>query len=388
MGKNIVKAVKEIGVDVGNDALKLCMNGTTFDGKEKLEIMNVVAPGYNRRILGGIEKGQLVNLLDVTISKDGVPFDIGRYFVGGLAFKENRGDLIEKSKRDIKAKSVQTIVLMVTGIAYSLYDPQEPVKTENVAIGTLLPTEEFFCTSEDLVSELEKELTGSYTIKFNSNAFKGAEITINIVDKEIQPEGAAGHLAAIYNMDGSVKDDIEVENEVQLGIFIGSITTEVSVYNNGTFDARGMFGLNLGTAEPLDKIIGDLDLDLTRHQVDHFILTKKPFIVNVNGERLDYTERLNKFAENRYKIFVRQLCNEINKKLNKQGINMELITRVNLGGGGAIATFDAFKDEFRAGNVHLINDARFANARGSLYAIADKRKQENANDEVFDETTV
>ena len=35
MGKNIVKAVKEIGVDVGNDALKLCMNGTTFDGKEK-----------------------------------------------------------------------------------------------------------------------------------------------------------------------------------------------------------------------------------------------------------------------------------------------------------------------------------------------------------------
>ena len=169
---------------------------------------------------------------------------------------------------------------------------------------------------------------------------------------------------------------------------MGSITTEVSVYNNGTFDARGMFGLNLGTAEPLDKIIGDLDLDLTRHQVDHFILTKKPFIVNVNGERLDYTERLNKFAENRYKIFVRQLCNEINKKLNKQGINMELITRVNLGGGGAIATFDAFKDEFRAGNVHLINDARFANARGSLYAIADKRKQENANDEVFDETTV
>ena len=124
--------------------------------KKKLEIMNVVAPGYNRRILGGIEKGQLVNLLDVTISKDGVPFDIGRYFVGGLAFKENRGDLIEKSKRDIKAKSVQTIVLMVTGIAYSLYDPQEPVKTENVAIGTLLPTEEFFCTSEDLVSELEK----------------------------------------------------------------------------------------------------------------------------------------------------------------------------------------------------------------------------------------
>ena len=62
------------------------MNGTTFDGKEKLEIMNVVAPGYNRRILGGIEKGQLVNLLDVTISKDGVPFDIGRYFCWRTCF--------------------------------------------------------------------------------------------------------------------------------------------------------------------------------------------------------------------------------------------------------------------------------------------------------------
>lgn len=78
--------LKVIGSDVGNDALKLYLKEPTFDDKYKLEIMNVVSPGYKRRLLGQ-EKGQLVNLLDVTITKG--KEELGRYFVGGLAYKGN-----------------------------------------------------------------------------------------------------------------------------------------------------------------------------------------------------------------------------------------------------------------------------------------------------------
>lgn len=373
-----MKNIKKIGADVGNDTLKIYLEEKNFEGKDKLEVMNVVSPGYNRRIMGA-EKGHLSNLLDVNIAVDGE--DLGRYFVGGLAFKENRNDLLEKNKRDIKAKNIDTIILLITGLAYSLYDPKEPVKTENIALGTLLPTNEYWNedSDEDLVSIFRDNFKKSYTVKFNSPVFNAAEISINFVDNDIQPESVAGHLASIYESDGSLKKGSEnCEDEIYLGIFIGSITTEVSVYANGEFDSRGFIGIDLGTSDPLDKILDDLGIDMTRHQLDHIIRTKKQLIINKNGQTEDYTEKLNKAKEKRFNIFTRLLVNRINKELSKQGINTSLINRVNMGGGGAITTIDSFKKEFAVGNVVLVPDARFANALGALLSIKGKQHEEEA----------
>jgi plasmid segregation protein ParM len=378
-----MQTVKRLGADVGNDAVKIYLEQANYEGKDKLEIMNLVSPGQNRRIMG-VEKGHLSNLLDVNIFIDGS--DIGRYFVGGLAFKYSRNDVLEKSRRDVKALNIDTIILMMTAIAYSLYDPQAPVKTENVAIGTLLPTEEYW-SEENLYDEFIKNFSKSYKVKFNSPSFNGAEISINIVDNDVQPESVAGHLTAIYERDGKVRAGIgDIANEVHLGIFIGSVTTEISVYENEEFNPNGLFGIELGTSEPLDKIIEDLGIDMTRHQIDHIIRTNKPLIVtNKDGKPEDITPKLNAAKERRFDYFVRLLVNRINKKLSKQGINTDLITRVNLGGGGAITTFDSFKKEFAVRNVALVPDARFANALGALISIIDKQsEQEVAAEEVLD----
>lgn len=371
-----MKKIKKIGADVGNDALKIATEDVNFEGKKEFEVMNVVAPGYKRRMLEG-EKGALANLLDVTIYEGEEEW--GRYFVGGLAYKENRGDIIEKSKRDIKAKNKDTMILLLTGLAYALYDPQVPKKEENIALGTLLPTEEFWNENEDLVDIFEKNFKKSYKIEFHSKSFKGAEITINIVDDDVLPESAAGHLASIYDINGKLKKDAKVDNEVQLGIFIGSITTEVSVYNNGEFDSRGFFGIDLGTADPLDKIINDLGIETTRHQIDHVIRNEKPLIIKAK----DYTEDLKKYSQQRFSFFVKQLVNEINKKLSRQGINTDLITRVNIGGGGAITTIKEFKEEFNVSNVRLVDNARFANAIGALYSIVQKLREQDTAEEVL-----
>lgn len=374
-----MQKVNVIGADAGNDALKLKFKQKNHEGKDQFEVMNVVAPGYNRRIIGN-EIGQLSNLLDVTIVQDNI--ELGRYFVGGLAYKENRGDIIEKNKRDIKAKSMDTIILLVTGIAYGLYDPAIPVKSENVAVGTLLPTEEFWSEEEDLVEFFEERLKRNYKVKFNSPIFRGAEISITFVDDDIQPESAAGHLAAIYNIDGTLKEHAKVDNEVQLGIFVGSITTEVSVYNDGEFEPRGFLGIDLGTSDPLDKIIDDLGIEITRHHIDHVIRKEKKLVLNIKGKAKDYTEDLKKYSDIRFNFFVKQLVNQINKKLSRQGINTELITRVNIGGGGAIQIFEKFKNEFNVDNIYLVDDARFANAKGALFSIVQKLKEDA--DEVLD----
>ena len=375
-----MKSIQKVGADVGNDALKIYLGEDNYEGKKKLEVMNVVAPGYNRRILG-VEKGHLSNLLDVNVLVNDK--DLGRFFVGGIAFKENRGDLIEKSKRDTKATSMDTIILMMTGIAYALYDPKEPVKAENIALGTLLPTEEYW--DDKLIEEFAHNLKDKYTIKFNSTAFKKSEITLNIVDSDIQPESAAGLLASIYDLEGNCKKGMEnVEEEVHLGIFIGSITTEVSVYENGEFNPRGFFGIDLGTSDPLDKVIDDLGLDMTRHQIDHIIRTRKELKINTSDGVKDITDKLNISKEQRFNFFVKQLINKINKNLDKQGINTSLISKVDLGGGGAITVFDNFSKEFGIGNIQLVEDARFANALGALFSITQKtNEQEVAADEVL-----
>lgn len=377
-----MKSVKKVGADVGNDALKLYLNEKNYEGKDKLEVMNVVAPGYNRRIMG-MEKGHLSNLLDVSIEIDGK--NIGRYFVGGLAFKDNRGDLIEKTKRDIKATSMDTIILLVTGVAYAMYDPNNPKKVENIALGTLLPTEEYWDDKADLLKKFIENFGKSYKVKFHSPAFNGADITINFIDSEVQPESAAGHLTAIYDNDGQLRDGMQnIENEVHLGIFIGSITTEVSVYEHGEFNPKGFFGIELGTSDPLDKIIDDLGIEMTRHQIDYFIRNNKKLIVNIDGETKDITEKLKESKDQRFGFFVKQLVNRINQQLDKQGIKTSLINRVNLGGGGAITTFDNFVKEFNVGNITLVPDARFANALGALLSIVQKQdEQEVAAEEVL-----
>lgn len=373
--------VKRVGADVGNDYFKLYLEEPNFEGKSKLEVMNVVAPGYNRRILG-MEKGHLSNLLDVNIEIDGE--DIGRYFVGGLAFKESRNDLLEKNKLDVKALSEDTIILLITGLAYGLYDPSTPVKSENIALGTLLPTEEFFSENK-LIEKFTKNFNKKYKVKFNSPTFKNAEITINIVDYDVQPESVAGHLASIFNLDGTQKDSkIKIENEVHLGIFIGSITTEVSLFEHGEFNSKGLFGLEIGTSDPLDRIIEDLGIDISRHHVDHLIRNKKELIINRDGKAVNYTEELNKSAKKRFGYFTKQLVNQINKKLTRQGINVSLISKVNLGGGGGITTESSFVESFGVGNIKLVPDARFANAQGALFSIIQKqREQAVAADEVL-----
>jgi plasmid segregation protein ParM len=374
------KKLKVIGADVGNDALKIVLGEGNFEKKIEFEIMNVVAPGYDRRIMKA-EKGHLSNFLDVNIEIN--KKDLGRYFVGGLAFTESRDDLMERTSSDTKADNQDTIILLMTGLAYSLYDPNNLKKTENIAIGTLLPTEEYFI--DDLLKKYDENFVESnqYKIKFNSPLFNKAEITLNFVDRDIIPEGTAAAVASTYNTNGSPKADMKnVENEIHLGIDIGAITTDISLLENGEFNTKGFFGLPIGTSQPQDKIIADIKaetgLELTRHQVDYYLRNEKPLKLNVNGVHIDFTQRLKDMKEARYKWFIKLLMNSLNKELSTRGIKKALIDKVNMAGGGSIIAKDYFEKEFKSGVVKLVDNPRFANANGALISIERKLQEKES----------
>ena len=118
--------MKLIGVDIGNDSVKI----KTKDNE--ISIMNILSAGYDRRVFGK-EMGHLSNLLDLSIESKGK--NMGRYFVGGLAFKENRGDMIEKSRGETKAEGESTYIILLASLAYALYDENNPTKKEYVKLG-------------------------------------------------------------------------------------------------------------------------------------------------------------------------------------------------------------------------------------------------------------
>jgi hypothetical protein len=270
----------------------------------------------------------------------------------------------------------------MTSIAYALYDPQNLVKSETIGLGSLLPTEEFFADDKfTLVEHFEKSLEHQFKVKFNHPLFKGAEITINVVDHDVKPEGAAGLLASVYDIKGQAKKGMENNgNETYLGIFIGSVTTEVAVLENGEFNSSGFFGIPLGTSEPLDKIISDLELDMPRHQIDFLIRNDRQLIANSN----DLTKDLKKYKDQRFDYFTELLINRIYKKLSLNGINTKLISKVILGGGGAITIQENFIKSINLNNVKVVDNPRFANAQGALLSIIQKQKEsEAASDEIL-----
>ena len=100
---------------------------------------------------------------------------------------------------------------------------------------------------------------------------------------------------------------------------------------------------------------------------------------------VDRTKDLERISKKNFDFFVQQLVNELFHKLGEQGVNVQRITDVHLAGGGAISTFDSIEKAMGLKNVSLVEDPRFANARGALLSILQYLDEINPSAEVFDE---
>lgn len=378
--------MKKFGADVGNDTLKLAWVNEKGE-IETLEVMNIISQATKRRSLKEEVKNPL-NLLDVTVSEliNSKEKKLGRYFVGGLSYKESKGDYLERSELDVKGESTETIIMLVTGLAYALYDPQIPQKTEEIALGSSLPTEEFF--DDNILKSFEGKLINKkYIVQFNDSYFKGAKITINFVKTEIQTEGTAPEIAYTCDLNGEYKNEMKnVDQEVHLSINIGSITTEMAVFNQGEFDSKGFKGIPIGTSKPLDKIIEELSdigvSGISRHKLDYIIRQNEKLTAYVNNDVKDITNNLKEFKEDAFSYFTMLLVNRINMVLSNAGINPSLVDKVNMSGGGTLTFFSQFKNKFKRAKIEKIDNPRFAAAIGNLIII---NSASNADEAATDE---
>lgn len=377
------KMRKLIACEVGNFDTKLVTEDYRKNKEKKISVLNIVSRARKRRSYGKKTKN-LINLLDVTIESPALKKE--RWFVGGLAFKEGE-EYMKPTRETKKAENPQTIIQLLTTIAYQLYDPEKPVKTETIALSTLLPTEEYW-SEKDYVEILRKKLKGKHKVIFHDEAFKGAEITLDIEHLLINPEGAVGQIACVYDWDGKVQKNIKnYEYKTILNIDIGSIDTDVSILKEGEFLEKGSFGIKGGTTAVLRDIAKDIKAiyghEFDIHKLDYHIRTKKPLYI---GNK-EITKEISEIAEKHYANSAKLLADRITEELQDRRINKYEINITNMIGGGAPFFKNGFINHFANEYMEIVmpEDPRFANVEGALKALLFEMQQQSSeeDDEIF-----
>jgi plasmid segregation protein ParM len=319
-----------VGADLGNDAFKII--GPT---KREIFIMNILAPWHERRIVNEDTRFPL-NLLEVDVKSKNE--NLGRYFVGGMAYNFNRGILKERSVADRhngKASDSDTITILLTSIALSLLKPNSKYIKEKIILGTMLPTEEYFKNNKANVALLEDKLIGSHRVKFLNPVFNGVEVEFEIIAISTQPEGLCAMNAIMYDDDGNLLTEYEqnYSERTILGFDIGALTSDVTVVHN--FELRTFFGIDKGTIDPLNRIIDyiktDYKVTIPRHKLDNTIIRKEKLLIY--GEDIP---NLSSISKDYIDHEARQLVDEFSSKAAAAGIQLPDIGLLILCGGGSL----------------------------------------------------
>ncbi len=246
--------MKLAGIDIGNDSVKLIVNGTS----EPIIIPSVVSPGYERHVLQ--EEDSPLKALDVMVYSPRLKKKNQRFFVGQLASEDPDNAELEDS--DNKATSDQALIVALTALAYAhltgssyMMQPGETTSQAEYVLGTGLPVRTF-ARYQHL---FEERLVGEHEVTFLSTPkLRGRTVRVNIRRAVVSVEGAA----ALFHM--ATNDNLQVRDEELyygcIGICeIGALTTDFPVVNRMSIDNQFSTGEQLGLASYLDSIIRDVE---------------------------------------------------------------------------------------------------------------------------------
>lgn len=245
---------KIAGIDVGNDSIKLAIDGS----RDPIIVPNIIAPGYERLILQ--EEDSPLKALDVMVHSPSLAKDNQRFFVGSLAMEHE--DNMELEETDNKAISDQSLVVTLTTLAYAGLMNQfqgssefnNPNEVEYV-IGTGLPVR----TYARFHKQFEDRLVGEHEVTFFSTPrLKNRRVRVIIKKAIVSIEGAA----AMYNL--ATHDSLQVkDDEIYYGCIgvceIGALTTDFPVIKRMNVDNHFSTGEQIGMANYLDLIIRDVE---------------------------------------------------------------------------------------------------------------------------------
>lgn len=346
--------VRSIGLDIGNDSVKLVMEGG------RLAIPNIVAPGSPRNLLR--EEDNVLEALDVEVYSRSLTGGWKHYFVGELAVEDE--DNMEMSEVENKVESEQSLIvtlvaLAVTELSRSESFTENPLIAEYV-IGTGLPIRQFSRYREAFIQRLE----GEHEVKFvTTPKYRGRTVRIVVKKVTVGIEGASAILNIATNDDLSVKDEMAYYGTVGI-CEIGALTTDFPIMKKLQPDNRFSHGEYFGIASYLDAIRQDVYEKFGYNFQSRAKLVKRiresSYLINLVGERRGDIKPI---VDEHFKRASFRIVDLIQKRWTKYPDAQAFFVL----GGGATA-LRSYIEEQTHGKLPLrfVNDSEWQNAAGYL----------------------
>jgi plasmid segregation protein ParM len=297
--------IRTAAIDAGFDALKGMFGGLRGD---KVYIPNVVHKMDRSESLGENE-GTPLDELHVKVTSDAIK-ENGTFAVGTLASRFTTAE--QSSMRDRKGDSDQTILLLLTAIAYDAAQnsSEEEVINAEYVLSTGLPIDE--SKIDNARASFGKKLKeGIHQVEFvETPELKGKKVRITFKDVFVNTEGHA----AMVNI--TMDDDYKAQNKelFSRNILIddmGGNTTDFAIIRKGKIDNEYSTGIPLGIGVILDDIIHEV-LSVHRYRfktrreiVENITSDFEPYIIRPEGSPISIKEIVDKhlevFAQDQYK---------------------------------------------------------------------------------------
>lgn len=371
-----------IGYDPGRHTCKNYM-----DGDKEYINLNVISNGYDRRELEE-EASDEKNLLDVQVSR--ADQKLGRYFVGGMAYKYHDGDLRWSTRAIPKFADIDTvpddIINMVTHIAYNHHVKGQKV-TIRIRLGTGVPTEDYFERPE-VLDHFRNMIKDPYTVKFLHSIFQDAEVTVHFAQVYFKPEGAATLISNCYDNTLKLRDHVKANKEkrtLALGLNIGSTTSDAAIMKpNMKFDSKGFFGLPIGTTDAFKKIRMEIEKNFA-YRLNNFKLAH----LLQNYKTIMYRQRvidLEEIKKGPLESLLASLKTQYLDKCEEKGIDLGEAGYISIAGGGVLDLGAKKLENFIPGIPTIVDpNPLMADARGYWLECKFAELQEiKVKNEVFD----
>lgn len=362
------------------------LNNKLYLNNKKIINMNAICSGYERRVLED-EEGDYKNYLDVEVYKGDEC--LGRYFVGGMAYKHNRGDIRWSANGIPKFQNTEDsndeVIKLMTHLALSQYDANQPVKKVYFRLGTGAPTEEYFEQSQ-LLDMFKETLKHPYKVIFKHKLFNGAQIEVAVPEVYFKPEGTASVISMSY--DDNLKRKDELKNILDkgykvIGINIGSSTSDVAMMNsNMEFEPIGFFGIDVGTSNALNEIrtilYRDYGYDVNKLKLDFLIRNYN--MVRYKGKLINLEE----IKRQPFRNLISLLKTKFFDQIEMRGIDLGEAGAFMVSGGAVILIEDKLNNFIPGVPTMVSLDPLFEDARGYfLEAKMNDLLSLKSQDEVF-----
>ena len=319
-----INMVRTAAIDSGFDALKGYFGGF----QTRVYIPNVIKE-LDRTESLGLGEGDPLEELHVRVTSDTLKSKNNTcYAVGNFAARFSTAD--QSSTIDRKGESDQTIILILTAIAYDAaingnFDEMEGVINADYLLSTGLPIDE--SKIEGSRKKFAKKLKeGIHQVEFlETPRLKGLKVRISFKDVYVNSEGHAAMINITMDDSYQARNTDLFEKNVLIDD-MGGNTTDFAVIRKGRIDNEYSDGIPLGIGKTLDEIIRKVHsvhrfpFKTRRELVENITRTHKPYIVRPQVEEINIKETVDK----ELRIFAEEQLIEIKRMWAKVG-NLDII---------------------------------------------------------------